>query len=113
MTDALAPADIVASLGGNEALARQAATAFLQEVPRLLARLAQALAAQDADALARAAHTLKSAVGNFPAPAAVEAAHRLETRARGGDLREARADIAALEGALLSVSAVLAALVRR
>jgi len=113
MTDSLAPADIVASLGGNEALARQAATAFLQEAPRLLSRIAQALAAGDADAIARAAHTLKSAVGNFPAPTAVEAAHRLEARARSGDLREARADIAALEDALRSVSEALAALVRR
>jgi HPt (histidine-containing phosphotransfer) domain-containing protein len=112
MTDTLDPAAIVASFGGSEALARQAAVAFLEEAPRLLARIRQALTANDADALARAAHTLKSAVGNFPAPAAVEAAHRLEERGRRGDLRGAEADGAALEHALASLSAALAALVR-
>jgi len=111
--DTLDPAAIVASLGGSEALARQAATAFLQEVGHLLARIGQALAANDPDALAGAAHTLKSAVGNFPAPAAVEAAHRLEQRGRRGDLVDAEADRAALERALVPLSDALAALVRR
>jgi HPt (histidine-containing phosphotransfer) domain-containing protein len=102
----------VESLGGSEALARQAAVAFLQEAPRLLARIGQALAANDAGALTGAAHTLKSAVGNFPALAAVEAAHRLEERGRRGDLLGAEADRAALERALVPLSDALAALVR-
>lgn len=112
MPETVDPAAIVASLGGSEALARQAAMAFLQEAPRLLARIGQALAANDPGALAGAAHTLKSAVGNFPAPAAVEAAHRLEERGRRGDLLDAEADRAALERALVPLSAALATLAR-
>lgn len=112
MPDTLDPAAIVMHLGGSEALARQAAVAFLEEAPRLLAQIRHALTANDAGALARTAHTLKSAVGNFPAPAAVDAAHRLEERGRRGDLRGAEADGAAFEQALAPLSAALAALVR-
>ena len=112
MTDALDPAAIVAGLGGSEALARKAARAFLEEAPRLIGRIREALAMNDAAALARATHTLKSAIGNFPAPAAVEAAHRLEDRGRRGDLRGAEADSAALEHALASLNAALITLLR-
>ena len=112
MTDALDPAAIVARLGGGEALARKAAHAFLEEAPRLLARIREALDTNDAAALARASHTLKSAVGNFPAPAAVEAAQRLEDRRRAGDLHGAEADRAALEQALAPLTAALLTLVR-
>jgi HPt (histidine-containing phosphotransfer) domain-containing protein len=112
MTDALDPAAIVAAFGGGDALARDAARAFLTEAPRLLARVREALATDDAGALARAAHTLKSAIGNFPAPDGVEAAQRLEDRGRRGDLRGAEADCVALEHALAPLNAALAALVR-
>jgi two-component system, sensor histidine kinase and response regulator len=112
MSDTLDPAAIVAGLGGGEALARKAARAFLEEAPRLLARIGDALATNDAAALARAAHTLKSAVGNFPAPAAVEAAQRLEERGRRGDLAGAEADRAALERAVAPLSAALGTVAR-
>jgi HPt (histidine-containing phosphotransfer) domain-containing protein len=111
MTDALDPAAIVAAFGGA-ALARDVARAFLTEAPRLLVRVREALATNDAAALARAAHTLKSAVGNFPAPDGVEAAQRLEDRGWRGDLRGAEADCAALERSLAPLNAALAALVR-
>ena len=112
MTGPLDPAAVVARLGGDEALARMAATIFLDEAPRLLARVREAIAAGDAAALAATAHTLKSAAGNFPAPAAVEAAHRLEERGHRGELENAAADYAALDEALSALSLVLATLVR-
>ena len=112
MTRPLDPAAVVARLGGNEALARKAATIYLDEAPRLLARIREAIADDDAAALATAAHTLKSAAGNFPAPAAVEAARRLEERGERRELEGATADYAALDEALSLLSAVLATLAR-
>ena len=112
MTDPLDPSAVVTGFGGDAALARQAATAFLQESPRLLARIDGALVAKDASALAAAAHALKSAVGNFPVPAAVEAAQRLEDRGRRQDLRGVEVDRAALEQTLAPLTVALTLLAR-
>ena len=45
-------------LGGDEELLREVARLFLEEYPVLLLEIRQAVAAQDAEALQRAAHSL-------------------------------------------------------
>ena len=64
---------------------------------------------QDAASLKLAAHTLKGAVGNFVAKPAFEAALRLETLARDGNLTGIRTAQAELEKELDLVLPVLAA----
>ena len=59
-----------------------------------------ALDRADAAAAATAAHTLKGAVGNLPARTAYDAAERLESLAREGNLDEARTAYAAVERAM-------------
>ena len=59
---------------------------FLEDSPKLMDSIRQALAAGDADAAYRGAHTLKGSAGNFDAHVAVALAQRLEARAREGDI---------------------------
>jgi signal transduction histidine kinase/DNA-binding NarL/FixJ family response regulator len=74
----------------DPALERRLADLFAEHAPRLLAAVRDALDRADAGGAAVAAHTLKGAVGNLPAPAAFGAAERLETLAHDGNLEEAR-----------------------
>jgi two-component system, sensor histidine kinase and response regulator len=84
---------------------------FNEERGALVAEVAASIAARDSDQLQRAAHSLKGALRTLAAPAASEAASRLEAIARGGDLRDAHAawqclqhEIRALEHALSTVA---------
>jgi HPt (histidine-containing phosphotransfer) domain-containing protein len=67
----------------------------------------EAIANSDAGALERAAHAIRGSVGNFGAPAAVEAARHLEAMARDHDLSQAPAAGANLEAEIASLVRVL------
>ena len=70
---------------------------FLEDSPKLMDSIRQALAAGDADAAYRGAHTLKGSAGNFDAHVAVALAQRLEARTREGDIDAANTVFASLE----------------
>ncbi|MBN2170269.1 MAG: response regulator, partial [Candidatus Krumholzibacteriota bacterium] len=76
-------------VGGDLDLLIELAGMFLEDSPRMLDQIEEAVEQGDADALTRGAHTLKGAVGNFSAQAAFDAAMNLEMIGRGGDLTEA------------------------
>jgi len=100
----------LARVGGDEELLHEIAVLFLDECPRALLEIHQALAGEDAGKLESAAHSLKGSVANFGASAAVAAAFRLEQMGRAQQLLEAPAALRALEQALSVVCAELAAL---
>ena len=77
-------------LGGDADLLAQIAVIFRQTAPAKLAEIRQMLEAGNADALARAALSLKGSVANFSAARAWEAAKNLEMAGRGGQLGLAR-----------------------
>ena len=97
-------------VGGDTELLREIAVMFIDDCPRALAELREALANSDAPKLENAAHALKGSVANFGAQTAVEAAFRLEQMGRSGQLSEAPETLRALENALSAVCAELAAL---
>jgi PAS domain S-box-containing protein len=70
---------------------------FLENGTQLLSKVREAVAQHDSKALEFSAHRLKGAVGNFFAPSAREAAQRLETLGREGNLSEAETACANLE----------------
>jgi CheY-like chemotaxis protein/HPt (histidine-containing phosphotransfer) domain-containing protein len=82
-------------VGGDEKLLREVVRVFLEDTPAKLSGLAIALAAQDASALAVAAHGLKGSAAALGARSATDAAAHLETLARTRNLAEA--DIAAAQ----------------
>lgn len=87
-------------LGGDEELLREVAQLFLEEYPALVTQIRAAVAAEDPEALQRAAHSLKGSVSNFGADNAYHAAFTLELMGRNREMAQARSGMAALEEAL-------------
>lgn len=83
-------------VGGDKKLLGELARLFQGECAKLLAAVHEAVARREPRALERAAHTLKSSVGNFAASATYKAAERLEILARQGELDKAAEASAAL-----------------
>ncbi|WP_437481954.1 response regulator [Sorangium sp. So ce1014] len=72
--------------GGDADLLRELAEVFLEECPRWMADIDEAVTAGDARRLQRAAHSLKGGVDSFGARGAFEAAFALEKMARANEL---------------------------
>ena len=71
-------------VGGDKSLLKELAEIFLEDYPKQLTQIAEAIAKQDWTTAEREAHGLKGAVANFSAPDAVEAARALEFAVREG-----------------------------
>ena len=96
---------------GDEELLREIAQVFLEDHPRLMATLREAVAACDPERLHRAAHTLKGSVSNFAAREAVAVAQRLEAMGRDGLPSEAGPVLSELEGHVDGLAAELRAFI--
>jgi len=83
-------AALMARLDGDTVLLAEIVELFLESAPRLMRDLKKALAARDGASVERAAHTLKGAVANFGARAALETTMRMERLGHEGDLTGAR-----------------------
>jgi HPt (histidine-containing phosphotransfer) domain-containing protein len=94
----------LATVQGSEELLREILEAFLEETPRQLASIEQALAKSDAALLRRAAHTIKGAVRYFGANQAFDLAQRLEALAQNGELSQAAAVAEELEQELARIT---------
>jgi two-component system sensor histidine kinase/response regulator len=84
---------------------------FLADYPKQLARIRRAVLARNPRALRDAAHALKGAVSNFAAPAATEAALRLQQIGDRGEVTGARSASSFLEDELERVRKALLGLV--
>ena len=82
---------------GDRQLLADMAELFLEDGPKLFSEVRAAVAQQDAKALERAAHALKSSAGNFSAHPAYEAALKLERIGHGGDMASAEEACGLLE----------------
>ena len=85
---------------------------FLEEAPRMLAELREALAERDAERFCRAAHSLKSNSQTFGAAALGALARELELRGQGADPARDAAALDALDAAYAQAAAALAELSR-
>ncbi|AMV38421.1 response regulator [Planctomyces sp. SH-PL62] len=107
--------DLAAALGrldGDVELMRELAGLFLDECPRRMTEIHEAILHRDATGLKNAAHTLRGSVANFGAPEATEAAHRLEAAARDQGWADVGPAWAALEQAIERLTPALADLGR-
>ena len=89
--------EALAAVQGDRQLLAEVTRAFLDEAPRLLTALRQALAGQDAVSLKRAAHTLKGSLRLLAAEAAQAQAWRLEQMAATAPPAEQEAVLTRLE----------------
>jgi HPt (histidine-containing phosphotransfer) domain-containing protein len=106
------PAEALQRVCGSFALLRELAGLFLEDSPKWMGEIRQALSAGDPAGLRRAAHTLRGSASNFGARPSEDAAGRLEALARDGDLLAAAEGVCVLEGALAGLRAELAELVQ-
>jgi two-component system sensor histidine kinase/response regulator len=92
----------------DEAFRRELAGMFLEDCPKLLSEIREAVARRDGPALKLAAHTLKGSIGVFKDPDAFEAAFRMERVGRDIDWDRAEEASAVLTGEMARLTAVLA-----
>lgn len=102
----------LARLGGDRALLAELAGLFVQEGPRLMAEVEDALAGGDLRAAQNAAHQLKGLLAQFCAEQQRVAAWEVELAARQADLVLARQKAQALRDALQALLPELESLAR-
>jgi HPt (histidine-containing phosphotransfer) domain-containing protein len=90
-------AEVLDRLGGDEELMHELCQIFLKESPKLMEKLRQGMADGDAEALQRAAHSLKGEVSYLSAAGAARAARRLEDMGHDRDLSLASEAIRLME----------------
>jgi len=90
-------------VGGDQELLKEIADLFLEDAPQILAAVRSAVESGDAEALQRAAHSLKGSVANFGAEEAVRSAYSLEQMGQDNDLTGATEALEVLEAEIQKV----------
>jgi two-component system, sensor histidine kinase and response regulator len=90
-------------VGGDIELLKEIAELFVQDYPRVMEELHQAVEQGDAQAVERTAHGLKGSVSTFGARAAMEAARTLENLGRARQIEELHEVLRTLELALAAL----------
>ena len=90
-------------VGGDVELLKEIAILFLDDYPKSLSELREAIDTGDAKRVERSAHGLKGSVSNFGARPAVDAAMQLETMGRAQQLVEVEQVLRTLELALAAL----------
>ena len=98
------------SLGGDRVTLRKLALMFIEDSPRQLSALREALAQGDTSTLEHLAHRLKGTAGYFASDGTFAAAARLETIARSRIMDGAHAACAELERQIIRLARALAGL---
>lgn len=88
---------ILEQLEGNSELLIELVELFSEEAPQLLEAMRKSIRQGDMQGLARSAHSMKGAAGNFLAHGTAAAALQLEDDAKRGDTESARTSLAALD----------------
>ena len=82
-------ASVLTRLDGDADLLAEVCAIFVEEAPALLSTLQAAIEAKDSRSIERAAHALKSCVGQLGADEAFATAQRIEHAAAEGDIADA------------------------
>ena len=88
---------VLERIGGDETLFREIALIFLDETPKNLEILRQAISRRDAAAIEKIAHSLKSQLGYMATPGISQKAQALEEMARANTLEDAATIFATIE----------------
>jgi two-component system, sensor histidine kinase and response regulator len=103
----LEEAQILARFDGDLELARELAGMFIEECPKYLNDMREAVRAGDAHALERSAHSFKGSVGNFSTVGAHESALKLEMLGKSEDLTGASEILNLLQEQLAQFNQIL------
>jgi CheY-like chemotaxis protein/HPt (histidine-containing phosphotransfer) domain-containing protein len=91
-------------IGGDDNLIVEISCIFLEESPKQLRMLKQAIIEPNAEAVERIAHTIKGEFGCLDNPSASDCARQIEEIARSGQLDRIREPLRALENEIQEVS---------
>jgi len=94
------PAELMDRIDGDVEFLEECIEIFDEDSAPLLAKIREAVAALDAEALVTPAHTLKGMLSNFCAVAAEGAARDLEMRGRENRLQDSDAAVTTLDDEL-------------
>ena len=97
MTPTFNPAELMDRIDGDVEFLEECIEIFDEDSAPLLAKIREAVAAQDAEALVPPAHTLKGMLSNFCAAPAETAAREIESRGRAGELGDIDAAVDLLQ----------------
>jgi len=100
MTDSLNTPALLERVQGDRGLLAEIVQLFESALPAALQGLRESIAKEDAEEIARAAHTLKGSVGNFGCGAAFRAVEEMEVSAKGGDMLRTAKAFVVVEGEL-------------
>ena len=100
-------ATLLSRFEGEPELLKDVVRLFLDDCPKLFDGIRGAAERGDAQGMERAAHKLKGSVANFAAPAAYDAALRLEVMGRDGHLEQAAEALGQLDSALEELKPLL------
>jgi PAS domain S-box-containing protein len=101
---------LLAQVDGDRGLLRDIVSLFIEDYPRVLSEVRDAIARTDGQKLEREAHRLRGSIGNFHAKPAVQSALRLEKMGRSGDMVGAVDALAELEADLDALNLALSAI---
>jgi two-component system sensor histidine kinase/response regulator len=104
-------ASILRLVGDNHEVLRELIALFLEDCPRYMADIRDSIRQGNAAGLRSAAHLLRGSAGNFGISPAYQAAARLESMGRAGNLDEAEVNYATLEEEIRRLQTALAAIV--
>jgi two-component system, sensor histidine kinase and response regulator len=108
--ETLDAASVLDRMGGDADLLQELVEVFWDDCPKLMSDIRKSLDDQSAKDLRDAAHALKGSLCNFGANSACEAALKLETLGRDGNLDRAEEVFTALEEGLSRLKPALVAL---
>jgi CheY-like chemotaxis protein len=83
-------------MGGNEELLRDMGQYLIEDSPKLLRELMDAVSVEDSERSARAAHSLRGLAANFGAARCLSVATQIEADCRDGVFEPVKRDLAAL-----------------
>jgi two-component system, sensor histidine kinase and response regulator len=106
-------AELLERVGGDLELLAEVVQLFLNDCPKQLAALSEAVSQQDAVKIQRLAHAIKGQVSNLASEAATAAALRLESMGKDGNITGARQQLSLLEGTIEQLKAALTEICRQ
>jgi CheY-like chemotaxis protein/HPt (histidine-containing phosphotransfer) domain-containing protein len=95
--EVLDKSSILTAFEGDTELIREVLGLFLEECPRQMTAIREAVESSDAEKIYRAAHSLRGSLSNFAAAGAFQSAQYLEKLGREGDVARAGSAFQALE----------------
>jgi two-component system sensor histidine kinase/response regulator len=99
---------ILAAFEGDNELIREVLDLFLEECPRQMSAIREAVESSDAPKIFRAAHSLTGSLSNFAAAGAFQSAQYLERLGREGDVSKAGVAFQVLEEHVTLLCAAMA-----